>query len=203
MAVVAGVLVLATPAVAGKPTREPLPISDEAFSGVCSFTVARHVLANNPILTTYNNGDQRITGTFKQRLTTLTTGEFIDVNSSDCVARLPRRRLTHGDRLGQAVLASAGPAAVDHWTGRMGVRFGGNFVSFTQRGGTSACSLVSPPPPGPLRRRALLRAAAARCAHADSSAMCGEPLMSSVTGLAESAALRRKRAHAQIGRAHV
>ena len=66
---------------AAKPTREPLPIGDEVFSGVCSFSVERRVLVNKSILTTYSNGDQRITGTFKQRLTNLTTGKFIDLNS--------------------------------------------------------------------------------------------------------------------------
>jgi hypothetical protein len=69
---------LASSASAAKPTREPLPIANEQFPGVCSFTVDRHVLVNKSVLTTYSNGDQRITGTFKQRLTNLTTGKFIE-----------------------------------------------------------------------------------------------------------------------------
>ena len=138
MAVVAGVLVLASPAFAGKPTREPLPISDEAFSGVCSFTVARHVLVNNSTLTTYSNGDQRITGTFKQRLTNLTTGEFIDVNSSGPVYLDYHAdgSLTETDwgrqfsRPPGRLLLTTGPVVWEFDSD-------GNFVSFTQRGGTS------------------------------------------------------------------
>src|SRR6185503_21306274 len=82
LAVLIGAAVLASGASAAKPTRESLPIANEQFPGVCSFTVDRHVLVNKSILTTYSDGDQRITGTFKQRLTNLTTGKFIDVNSS-------------------------------------------------------------------------------------------------------------------------
>jgi hypothetical protein len=74
LVLVIGASVFASAASAAKPTREPLPISDEVFSGVCSFSVERRVLVNKSILTTYSNGDQRITGTFKQRLTNLSRG---------------------------------------------------------------------------------------------------------------------------------
>ena len=114
-----------------------MPISDEAFSGVCSFTVARHVLVNNSTLTTYSNGDQRITGTFKQRLTNLTTGEFIDVNSSGPVLLdYHDGSLTETDwgkqfsRPPGQLLLTTGPVVWEFDSG-------GNFVSFTQRGGTS------------------------------------------------------------------
>ena len=138
IAVVAGLFVFASAAVAGKPTREPLPISDETFSGVCSFTVARHVLVNNSTLTTYSNGDQRITGAFKQRLTNLTTGEFIDVNSPGPVLLDYHAdgSLTETDwgrqfsRPPGQLLLTTGPVVWEFDTG-------GNFVSFTQRGGTS------------------------------------------------------------------
>lgn len=138
MAVVAGVLVLVSPAVAGKPAREPLPISGESFSGVCSFTVARQVLVDNTTLTTYSNGDQRITGAFKQRLTNVTTGEFIDVNSPGPVLLDYHAdgSLTETDwgrqfaRPPGQLLLTTGPVVWEFDSE-------GNFVSFTQRGGTS------------------------------------------------------------------
>lgn len=138
MAVVAGVVVLASPAVAARPAREPLPIADEQFSGVCSFTVARHVLVDNSTLTTYSDGDQRITGTFKQRLTNLTTGKVIDVNSSGPVLLDYHAdgSLTETDwgpqfsRPPGRLLLTTGPVVWEFDSG-------GGFVSFTQRGGTS------------------------------------------------------------------
>lgn len=138
MAVVAGVLVLVSPAVAGKPAREPLPISDESFSGVCSFTVARQVLVDNTTLTTYSNGDQRITGAFRQRLTNVTTGEFIDVNSPGPVLLDYHAdgSLTETDwgrqfaRPPGQLLLTTGPVVWEFDSE-------GNVVSFTQRGGTS------------------------------------------------------------------
>jgi hypothetical protein len=72
---------LASSASTAKPTREPLPIDDLVLSDVCSFTVTRTVLVNKSFITTYSNGDARITGIFKQRLTNLSTGEFVDLTS--------------------------------------------------------------------------------------------------------------------------
>jgi hypothetical protein len=130
--------VFACPAFAAKPIREPLPIADEEFPGVCSFTVARHVLVNRSILTTYSDGDQRITGTFKQRLTNLSTGKFIDVNSSGPVLLdfHADGSLTETDYGRQFVrppgrlLLTTGPVVLEFDSNE-------NFVSFTQRGGTT------------------------------------------------------------------
>ena len=138
--------VLASAAYAAKPTREPLPISDEVFSGVCSFSVQRHVLVNKSILTTYSNGDQRITGTFKQRLTNLTTGKFIDLNSPGPVLLdfHPDGSLTEID-YGPQFARPPGQLLVT--TGKLIWEFdsAGNFVSFTQQGGTArdVCALLA------------------------------------------------------------
>jgi hypothetical protein len=64
------------------PTREPVSFPDRTFSGQCSFDVHREVLVNRSVITTFSNGNQLTTGTFKERLTNLSTGEFIDVNAS-------------------------------------------------------------------------------------------------------------------------
>lgn len=136
--VVVGAVALTPSAFAGKPTREPLPIADEEFSGVCSFTVARQVLVNRSVLTTYSDGDLRITGTFKQRLTNLTTGEFIDVNSSgpilgDLHADGSFTETDWGrqfERPPGQLLLTTGPVVWEFDSA-------GNFVSFTQRGGTT------------------------------------------------------------------
>jgi hypothetical protein len=81
LALIAVAAPLASPASAAKPTREPLPIDNLVISDVCSFTVTRTVLVNKSFITTYSNGDARITGIFKQRLTNLSTGEFVDLTS--------------------------------------------------------------------------------------------------------------------------
>jgi hypothetical protein len=141
--VVAGVCTSAASAV--QPTREPLPISDEVFSGVCSFSVERHVLVNRSILTTYSTGDQRITGTFKQRLTNLSTGKFIDVNSSGPVLLdfHPDDSLTEIDYGPQFARP---PGKLLLTTGKLIWEFdsAGDFVSFTQQGGTTqdVCALL-------------------------------------------------------------
>jgi hypothetical protein len=142
--VVAGVF--ASEVFAAKPTREPLPISDEVFSGVCSFSVERHVLVNKSILTTYSNGDQRITGTFKQRLTNLTTRKFIDLNSPGPVLLdfHPDGSLTEID-YGPQFARPPGQLLVT--TGKLIWEFDpdGNFVSFTQQGGSAkdVCALLA------------------------------------------------------------
>jgi hypothetical protein len=145
VAAVVGLAFFVSPAFASKPTREPLPISNEEFAGVCSFTVARDVLVNRSILTTYSNGDQRISGTFTQRLTNLTIGKFIDVNSSG-----PLLLDYHAD--GSLTETDWGrqferpPGRLLLTTGPVVWEFApdGNFVSFTQRGGTSedVCALL-------------------------------------------------------------
>ena len=143
VAVVAGVF--ASAASAAKPTREPLPISDEVFSGVCSFSVERHVLVNKSILTTYSNGDQRITGTFKQRLTNLTTDKFIDLNSPgpvllDFHSDGSLTEIDYGPQFARP------PGQLLVTTGKIIWEFdsNGDFVSFTQQGGTSqdVCALL-------------------------------------------------------------
>jgi hypothetical protein len=52
------------------------------FSGVCSFTVDREILVNHSYLTTFSDGTQLYTGTFKERLTNETSGKYIDFNGS-------------------------------------------------------------------------------------------------------------------------
>ena len=64
------------------PTHEPVSFADRTFSGQCSFDVRREVLVNRSVRTTFSNGNRLTTGTFKERLTNLSTGEFIDVNAS-------------------------------------------------------------------------------------------------------------------------
>ena len=49
---VVGMAILASPALASRPTREFSPFSNESYSGVCTFTVERQILANNSYLTT-------------------------------------------------------------------------------------------------------------------------------------------------------
>ncbi len=69
-------------ALASKPTRVFSPFSNDSFSGVCSFTVAREILTNNSYLTTFSDGTQLYTGTFKERLINETTRKYIDFNGS-------------------------------------------------------------------------------------------------------------------------
>lgn len=136
--IVVGAAASTSPAFADKPTREPLPVADENFSGVCSFTVARQVLVNRSVLTTYSNGDQRITGTFKQRLTNLSTGKFMDVNSSGPILLDYHAdgSLTETDwgrqfeRPPGQLLLTTGPVVWEFDSA-------GTFVSFKQRGGTT------------------------------------------------------------------
>jgi hypothetical protein len=146
LVVVVGGAAFASSASAGKPTREPLPIANENFSGVCSFTVGRDVLVNRSILTTYSNGDQRITGTFKQRLINLTTGKFIDVNSSgpvllDFHSDGSLTEIDYGRQFARP------PGRLLLTTGKIVWQFdaAGNFVSFRQQGGTAqdVCRLLA------------------------------------------------------------
>jgi hypothetical protein len=81
-AVVVGTATLASPAFASRPTREYSPFSNESYSGVCTFTVERQILADNSYLTTFSDGTQLYTGTFKERIINETSGEYIDFNGS-------------------------------------------------------------------------------------------------------------------------
>jgi hypothetical protein len=82
VAVVVGAAIAVSAASAGKPSRVYSPFSDDSFSGICSFTVSRHILVNNTYLTTFSDGTQMYTGTFKERLTNETSGKYIDFNGS-------------------------------------------------------------------------------------------------------------------------
>ena len=79
---VVGTAILASPALASRPTREFSPFSNESYSGVCTFTVERQILANNSYLTTFSDGTQLYTGTFKERIINETSGKYIDFNGS-------------------------------------------------------------------------------------------------------------------------
>ena len=60
---------------ADPPTHEPVSFADRTFTGQCSFAVFRHVLENRSVLTTFSDGSQLTTGTFKERLTNVSTGK--------------------------------------------------------------------------------------------------------------------------------
>lgn len=82
LAAVLSAAICVSMASAGKPTRVYSPFSDDSFSGVCSFTVSRHILVNHTYLTTFDGGTLLYTGTFKERLTNETSGKYIDFNGS-------------------------------------------------------------------------------------------------------------------------
>jgi hypothetical protein len=127
------------------PTHEPISFSDRTFSGQCSFDVFREVLVNRSVLTTFSNGNELLTGTFKERLTNVSTGEFIDVNASG-----PVLTVFHPD--GSSTEYSRGRQFVRPFnqllitTGRIIIERdpSGDIVSFTQQGGTSqdVCELL-------------------------------------------------------------
>jgi hypothetical protein len=70
------------PAWGSPPTREHAVFENETYEGVCAFTVERQILVNKTILTTFSDGTQRYTGTFKERIINKTTGKHIDFNGS-------------------------------------------------------------------------------------------------------------------------
>jgi hypothetical protein len=128
----------ASPASAAKPTREPLHIDNLVISDVCAFTVTRTVLVNKSFITTYSNGDARITGIFKQRLTNLSTGESVDLTSPgpvllDFHSDGSLTEIDYGPQFerppGQLLLT----------TGRVRWEFdeNGDFVSYTQLSGST------------------------------------------------------------------
>jgi hypothetical protein len=138
--------VFTSAASAAKPTREPANITDATFPGICSFTVARRVLVDRTIITTYSDGTQRYTGAFKQRIINLATGKFIDVNSRGpvIIETHPDGSATERDfgpqfsRPPGQLLLTTGPVVYEHDPA-------GNIVSFTQRGGTTqdVCVLLA------------------------------------------------------------
>ena len=138
LALIAVAASLASPASAAKPTREPLPIDNLVISDVCSFTVTRTVLVNRSFITTYSNGDVRITGIFKQRLTNLSTGEFVDLTSPGPVLLdfHPDGSLTEIDYGPQF---ERPPGQLLLTTGRVRWEFdeNGDFVSYTQLSGST------------------------------------------------------------------
>jgi hypothetical protein len=146
LAIMVGTAALVPTAAADKPTREHVSFDDLTLPGICSFTVTRHVLVNRTILTTFSDGNQRYTGTFKQRLTNLDSGKHIDVTSSGPVlleyhADGSLTETDYGPQFerppGQLLLTS----------GRVVWEFdpAGNLVSYTQQSGTArdVCTVLA------------------------------------------------------------
>jgi hypothetical protein len=70
--VLASATVLAPPALADRPTREPLPAPPTfTITGSCAFDVQLDVLVNKEFITTFTSGRTLITGRFVARLTNL------------------------------------------------------------------------------------------------------------------------------------
>ena len=67
---------------AGKPDRFFLPTSDTVLSGPCSFDVNYEVLGNKEYGIAFSDGRLLITGSFKVRLTNLSSSKSLDVNIS-------------------------------------------------------------------------------------------------------------------------
>jgi len=137
VAIVAGAAIVVSAASAGKPTREFSPFTDNSFSGVCSFTVSRHILVNNTYVTTFSDGTFTYTGTFKERLTNETTHKYIDFNGSGPIIISPTAtgwtETDYGpqfDRPPGQLLLTTGPVVWQYDSD-----FG--FLSYTQSGGTT------------------------------------------------------------------
>lgn len=67
-------LIVASPASATPPTREPLILEDFTLTGHCSFNILVHFVQNNEVATTFYDQDgnvvrQLVTGTLKVQLT--------------------------------------------------------------------------------------------------------------------------------------
>jgi hypothetical protein len=132
---------------AQQPTREFAPFGDDSFSGICSFTVARHVLVNRSYLTTYSNGNQRYTGTFTERLTNTTTGKYLDFNGSGPILLVYHQdgSVTETDWGSQferppgQLLLTTGPVVTEYDSSF-------NVIGYHQTGGTSqdVCELLGP-----------------------------------------------------------
>jgi hypothetical protein len=72
-------------ATADKPLKEPLPPPEDAIHPaglVCPFPLAEEVVSDRGKSITFSDGSQLVTGTLKERLTNLDTGESIVVNVS-------------------------------------------------------------------------------------------------------------------------
>jgi hypothetical protein len=144
--VAAGAVIAASGASADKPTREFSPFSDDSFSGVCSFTVSRHILVNNTYVTTFSDGTFTYTGTFKERLTNETSHKYIDFNGSGPIIIKPTAtgwtEIDYGpqfERPPGQLLVTTGPVV---WT--YDADF--NFISYQQKGGTTrnVCTVLGP-----------------------------------------------------------
>lgn len=131
---------------ASPPTHEPVSFADRTFSGVCPFDVFRHVLDNNSVLTTFSDGSQLTTGTFKERLTNVSTTKYVDV-----VASGPILTVFHPD--GSSTETLRGPQFVRP-PGQLLITTGlvtvernpaGAIVGFSQQGGTTTdvCALLA------------------------------------------------------------
>ena len=146
LVVVAAAALLVVPgASASQPTREPSPFSDDSFSGICAFTVARHILVNKTYVTTFSDGRFMYTGAFKERLTNKTSGKSFDFNGSGPIIIVPTAtgwtETDYGPQFerppGQLLLTN-GPVAWEY-----DADF--NFLSYNQIAGTAqdVCALLS------------------------------------------------------------
>ena len=144
-AVAAAAVIAVSGASAGQPTREFSPFSDDSFSGICSFTVSRHILVNNTYVTTFSDGSFMYTGTFKERLRNETSGKYFDFNGSGPIIIVPTAtgwtETDYGPQLerppGQLLLTN-GPVVWQYDSDF-------NFLSYNQIGGTTqdVCTLLS------------------------------------------------------------
>src|SRR6476619_875700 len=131
---------------AAPPTHEPVSFVDRTFSGQCSFDVFRHVLENRSVLTTFSDGSQLTTGTFKERLTNVSTGKYIDVNASGPILAVfgadgsstEYLRGSHFVRPFGQLLITTGKLVVERDPA-------GVIVGFSQQGGTTrdVCELLA------------------------------------------------------------
>jgi hypothetical protein len=146
-AVLAAAAVITSTASAVKPTREPGNFADRTFPGICAIDVARQVLVDRSIVTTYSDGTVKITGTFKQRLINLETGRFIDVNSSGpVIIEPPRADGSYTERdFGRQFERPPGQLLLT--TGQVVLEFDAddNLISYRQVGGTTqdVCTLLA------------------------------------------------------------
>ena len=76
--------VLAAPASAAPPSREPAQIPDSfTVEGICAFPVQVDVLVNRETFTTFSDGTQLVTGSLKVRLANMSDpGKSVVVNAS-------------------------------------------------------------------------------------------------------------------------
>jgi hypothetical protein len=131
---------------ADPPTRVYSPFSNDSFSGVCSFTVDRLILADNSYLTTFSDGTQLYTGTFKERLVNETSGKYIDFNGSGPVILVYNAdgTVTETD-FGPQFERPSGQLLLT--TGRVVWTYDSSFnvLSYTQTSGTSrdVCALLT------------------------------------------------------------